>query len=97
MTGETELRGAARWRCCGLRCAGGGELCHRYDVRTLHELVKELTREQVAAIPGIGPARMRRLDAAVAEHGLAWVTKVSPADGEPARVTHLRAVEAVAA
>jgi hypothetical protein len=73
------------------------ELHFRHDILTLQELVKELTREQVAAIPGLGPARMRRLDEALVEHGLAWVTKASPADGESARVTHLRAVEEVAA
>lgn len=49
------------------------ELASRWDILTLRELVHEVTREQVAALPGMGKKRMQKLDNALAEAGLEWV------------------------
>jgi hypothetical protein len=44
---------------------------YRHNIITLQETA-EYPRERVAAIPGVGPKTLRKLDELLAEHGLAW-------------------------
>lgn len=57
-----------------------------HELPTLQDL-ELYTRGEVASAPGVGPQTMEKLDSAMAEHGLSWVTPTA----------HLALAEPVAA
>jgi hypothetical protein len=47
-----------------------------FGVVTVEELVRQYSRDQVAAVPGMGPSRLSKLDNVVAERKLSWAEAV---------------------
>lgn len=50
---------------------------HGIGAETVEELVRRVPREELAAIPGVGPAKMEKVDAIVADRGLRWAEAVA--------------------
>ncbi len=47
-----------------------------WGLETLEELVAQRSRDELAALPGVGPSRLERVDAAVAARELTWAVAV---------------------
>jgi len=50
---------------------------HGIGAETVEELVRRVSRGELAAIPGVGPARLQKVDTIVADRGLRWAEAVA--------------------